>query len=155
MQWCAWVKWNNLLKCQTFPGYTFLPPEDTNARLQNNSQIHSLALISSCLRQTKVFVLVCAHVFMYDPLEGISHSYSSVTHDGGECFSLWLLKADLLLWLSLRAKWQKRLTVWSETRGGARRAEGNLMGTGVTDWQLRNSLDCLSGIVATEWWNEQ
>lgn len=37
----------------------------------------------------------------------------------------------------------------------ARREEGNLLVMGVTDRQQRKSPDCLSSIVATEWWNEQ
>lgn len=40
------------------------------------------------------------------------------SHNGGgeEVQSVWLLKADLLLWLSLRARRQEQLTMWSETR---------------------------------------
>lgn len=67
---------------------------------------------------------------------------------------VWLLKADLLLYLSLQARSQKRLTLWIIDGRGARRADGNLIGRCVTDWQRRNSRDCSSSIVATEWSNE-
>lgn len=67
---------------------------------------------------------------------------------------VWLLKADLLLYLSLQARSQQQLTLWIIDRRGARRADGNLIGRSVTDWQQRNSRDCSSSIVATEWSNE-
>lgn len=91
----------------------------------------------------------------YGPLEDISHAYSGIIQGWGtvQGLSPWMLKGDLLCVIECQMTEATKSVITDMS--GSKRAENNLIGMGVTDWQQGNSLDCISSTDATEWWTEQ